>query len=109
MLAALADIDLLVPFAEDTPLGLTTELKPDLLVKGSDYLAEEVAGVAEPDALPARSPLSGSFVQFAHRSGSFGSFRRSGSFRNFSAPGFVRAKHVRASVMLGRPFRQIEG
>ena len=47
VLAALADVDLVVPFAADTPLDLITELKPDLLVKGSDYLAEQVVGAKE--------------------------------------------------------------
>lgn len=44
MLAALRTVDLVVPFAEDTPLDLIGRLKPDVLVKGGDYAPEEVVG-----------------------------------------------------------------
>jgi rfaE bifunctional protein nucleotidyltransferase chain/domain len=44
LLAALAAVDRVVLFAEDTPLELITELEPDILVKGGDYRLEEVAG-----------------------------------------------------------------
>ena len=44
ILAALQFIDLVVFFNEDTPLNLITELIPDVLVKGSDYLAENIVG-----------------------------------------------------------------
>jgi len=44
MLAALRSVDLVVPFSEDTPLNLITALKPDILVKGGDYLADAIVG-----------------------------------------------------------------
>lgn len=44
MLAALKCVDWVVPFAEDTPLRLISEVLPDLLVKGGDYRPEQVAG-----------------------------------------------------------------
>jgi D-beta-D-heptose 7-phosphate kinase/D-beta-D-heptose 1-phosphate adenosyltransferase len=44
VLASLASVDLVVLFAEDTPLHLIGELKPDLLVKGADYRLDEVVG-----------------------------------------------------------------
>jgi D-glycero-beta-D-manno-heptose 1-phosphate adenylyltransferase len=44
VLAAFQFIDLVVFFNEDTPLTLISELKPDILVKGSDYLAENIVG-----------------------------------------------------------------
>ena len=44
MLAALRSVDLVVPFCEDTPLNLITALKPDVLVKGGDYLADDIVG-----------------------------------------------------------------
>lgn len=47
VLSALADVDLVVPFAEDTPLRLITSLQPELLVKGADYLPEQVVGARE--------------------------------------------------------------
>lgn len=42
--ASMQFIDLVVLFDEDTPLALISELLPDVLVKGSDYLAENVVG-----------------------------------------------------------------
>ena len=44
ILASLQFIDLVVFFNEDTPLSLISELLPDVLVKGSDYLAENIVG-----------------------------------------------------------------
>jgi D-beta-D-heptose 7-phosphate kinase/D-beta-D-heptose 1-phosphate adenosyltransferase len=44
VLAALASVDAVVVFGEDTPLGLIEALKPDILVKGADYTIEQVVG-----------------------------------------------------------------
>jgi len=33
-----------VPFSEDTPAALIARLLPDVLVKGGDYQADEIAG-----------------------------------------------------------------
>ena len=44
VLAALAAVDRVVLFGEDTPLTLLTELQPDVLVKGGDYQMSEVVG-----------------------------------------------------------------
>lgn len=44
LLSALAAVDIVVPFHEDTPLDLITRLKPDVLVKGADYTVETVVG-----------------------------------------------------------------
>ncbi len=44
VLAALADVDAVTLFAEDTPLELISVLKPDLLVKGADYAGKTVVG-----------------------------------------------------------------
>ncbi len=44
VLASLEDVSLVVPFAEDTPLNLIENLKPDVLVKGADYTVETVVG-----------------------------------------------------------------
>lgn len=46
VLAALAAVDWVVPFAEDTPERLICRLCPDLLVKGGDYRPEDIAGGA---------------------------------------------------------------
>ena len=44
MLAALAPVDLVIPFDEDTPARLIREIRPHVLVKGGDYSAEDVVG-----------------------------------------------------------------
>jgi len=44
ILAALQFTDMVVIFNENTPLALISELLPDVLVKGSDYLAENIVG-----------------------------------------------------------------
>jgi rfaE bifunctional protein nucleotidyltransferase chain/domain len=47
VLAALAAVDLVVPFDDDTPRDLIVASMPDVLVKGGDYTAETTAGAAE--------------------------------------------------------------
>ncbi len=44
IMAALQSVDLVVFFNEDTPYKLISELLPQILVKGSDYLAENIVG-----------------------------------------------------------------
>ena len=44
VLAALACVDRVVLFTEDTPLKLISALKPDVLVKGGDYQLDEIVG-----------------------------------------------------------------
>ncbi len=44
VIAALSCVDLVVPFDEDTPIGLIASAKPDLLVKGGDYALDAVVG-----------------------------------------------------------------
>lgn len=44
LLKALSSVDLVVIFEEDTPLRLIEALRPDILVKGADYLPEQVVG-----------------------------------------------------------------
>ena len=44
VLAALACVDAVTSFGEDTPERLLSRLKPDVLVKGADYRPEQVAG-----------------------------------------------------------------
>jgi bifunctional ADP-heptose synthase (sugar kinase/adenylyltransferase) len=47
VVAALAAVDLVVPFETDTPRELIVACRPDVLVKGGDYSAANVAGAAE--------------------------------------------------------------
>ncbi|TNG93385.1 bifunctional D-glycero-beta-D-manno-heptose-7-phosphate kinase/D-glycero-beta-D-manno-heptose 1-phosphate adenylyltransferase HldE [Pasteurellaceae bacterium USgator11] len=47
VLAGLSSVDWVVEFKEDTPQRLIGEILPDLLVKGGDYKAEEIAGSQE--------------------------------------------------------------
>ena len=43
-MSALKMVDFVVSFDEDTPLNLIQTIKPDVLVKGSDYKESEVVG-----------------------------------------------------------------
>ena len=43
-MASLASVDLVVLFAEDTPVKLIEALRPDVLAKGADYTIDEVVG-----------------------------------------------------------------
>jgi D-beta-D-heptose 7-phosphate kinase / D-beta-D-heptose 1-phosphate adenosyltransferase len=54
VLAALAAVDLVVPFEDDTPRDLIRALLPDVLVKGGDYRAEDVVGRSEVEAAGGR-------------------------------------------------------
>lgn len=65
VLAGLEAIDAVILFGEDTPLNLINAIKPDVLVKGSDYTEDQVVGgrevkswggrVALVDVVPGRS------------------------------------------------------
>ena len=44
IMAGFSFVDLVVLFPQDTPIDLISLLKPDLLVKGGDYKAEEIVG-----------------------------------------------------------------
>lgn len=44
LLAALAAVDCVVLFDEDTPLALIRRLRPEVLVKGADYAREAIVG-----------------------------------------------------------------
>ena len=47
LIAALAAVDCVVLFDEDTPLALIRSLKPDVLVKGADYAPEAIVGAKD--------------------------------------------------------------
>lgn len=47
ILAALSCVTWVTEFSEETPQQLISELLPDILVKGGDYTAEEIAGYTE--------------------------------------------------------------
>ena len=44
VLAALSFTDAVISFDEETPYNLIKNIEPDILVKGSDYKVEEIAG-----------------------------------------------------------------
>src|SRR5579872_6750592 len=44
MMAAIGVVDFVVSFDQDTPQALIEYLRPDVLVKGGDYIAEKIAG-----------------------------------------------------------------
>ena len=47
ILAALQSVDLVIPFDSDTPLDLILTIKPDILVKGGDWVVEKIIGARE--------------------------------------------------------------
>lgn len=47
VLAALAAVDAVIVFSEPTPLALINALKPDVIVKGGDYIEDTVVGAKE--------------------------------------------------------------
>ncbi len=47
LVAALAAVDCVVLFEEDTPLALIQRLRPDVLVKGADYARDAIVGANE--------------------------------------------------------------
>jgi D-beta-D-heptose 7-phosphate kinase/D-beta-D-heptose 1-phosphate adenosyltransferase len=47
VLAALAMVDVVVVFSQDTPLDLILAMRPDVLVKGGDYAEATIVGARE--------------------------------------------------------------
>ena len=47
VLAGIEAVDLVVVFAEDTPLELVRLLQPDVIVKGGDYTEATIVGASE--------------------------------------------------------------
>jgi len=58
VLAALADVELVVIFGEDTPLDLIRSLEPDVLIKGADYTKDSVIGAADVESRGGRVVLA---------------------------------------------------
>lgn len=50
VLAALEVVDAVTVFDEDTPLEVVLEVKPDVIVKGGDYLIDTIVGAREVQA-----------------------------------------------------------
>ena len=50
LLAALACVDCVVLFDDDTPLALIRALRPDVLVKGADYARDQIVGADDVEA-----------------------------------------------------------
>lgn len=76
VLAGLAAVDWVVPFAEDDPARLVERILPDVLAKGGDYRPEDVAGYeavtgagGEVRVLPFREGCSSSGILEAIRAG----------------------------------------
>src|SRR6201996_703076 len=47
VLAGLAPVDLVAPFAEATPIELIKAIRPEVLIKGADYTVQTVVGAEE--------------------------------------------------------------
>jgi D-beta-D-heptose 7-phosphate kinase/D-beta-D-heptose 1-phosphate adenosyltransferase len=58
VLASLGQVDLVVIFAEDTPMEVIRALKPDVLVKGADYTKDKVVGAKEVESWGGRVVLA---------------------------------------------------
>jgi D-beta-D-heptose 7-phosphate kinase/D-beta-D-heptose 1-phosphate adenosyltransferase len=58
VLAGLESVDLVAPFAEDTPLALIEAITPGVLIKGADYRPEDVVGRAHVEAHGGRLVLA---------------------------------------------------
>jgi len=83
VLAALAAVDTVILFAEDTPLGLIEQLHPDVIAKGADYSEEQVVGASEVKSWGGRVVLvplveDRSTTRIIERVGDAGSRRNSG-------------------------------
>jgi D-beta-D-heptose 7-phosphate kinase/D-beta-D-heptose 1-phosphate adenosyltransferase len=64
ILAALEAVDYVTIFKDDTPGRVIDALRPDVLVKGSDYAPDEIVGKAEVEEVGGRVvriPLQGEF------------------------------------------------
>ncbi|MFI5457108.1 MAG: D-glycero-beta-D-manno-heptose 1-phosphate adenylyltransferase [Isosphaerales bacterium] len=57
VVSALGAVDAVTVFDEDTPLELITAIRPNVLVKGGDYRAEQVVGRVEVEAAGGRLVL----------------------------------------------------
>ena len=68
LLAALAAVDFVTVFDEESPRKLIAELLPDILVKGGDYALEEIHGREEVEAAGGRV-LALPFVEGASTTG----------------------------------------
>jgi D-beta-D-heptose 7-phosphate kinase/D-beta-D-heptose 1-phosphate adenosyltransferase len=77
VMASLAPVDLVTLFDEETPLELIRALRPDLLVKGSDYTVSQVVGADLVQSWGGRVLLVG--LQEGHST--------SGTIRRMAAPG----------------------
>lgn len=44
ILSAIRYVDLVIPFDDDTPYDLIAQIKPDVLIKGSDYDIKDIVG-----------------------------------------------------------------
>lgn len=47
VLGALESVDWVIPFSEETPKELISQILPDILVKGGDYTIDQIAGAKE--------------------------------------------------------------
>jgi rfaE bifunctional protein nucleotidyltransferase chain/domain len=54
VLGALAFVDYIILFSEETPLKLISTLKPDILIKGGDYRKEDIVGYREVSSMGGR-------------------------------------------------------
>lgn len=58
VIGSLGHVDLVVIYAEDTPMETLKALKPDVLVKGADYTKDKVVGAKEVEGWGGRVVLA---------------------------------------------------
>ncbi|MEQ8735318.1 MAG: D-glycero-beta-D-manno-heptose-7-phosphate kinase [Rhodospirillaceae bacterium] len=54
VLASMENVDLVVVFGEDTPLGLIQAIRPDVLIKGADYVKQDIVGAKDVESYGGR-------------------------------------------------------
>lgn len=54
VLASMENVDLVVVFGEDTPLDLIKAIRPDVLIKGADYVKQDIVGAKDVESYGGR-------------------------------------------------------
>ncbi|HEX9730077.1 MAG TPA: D-glycero-beta-D-manno-heptose 1-phosphate adenylyltransferase [Gemmatimonadales bacterium] len=83
ILAALAFVDAVIIFDEDTPLAIINRLRPDVITKGQDYAEDDVIGGAEAKSWGGRVAL----IPLLHGRSTTGILQRARADRSIESAG----------------------
>ncbi len=97
LVAALASVDAVTWFDEDTPARLVETCRPDVLAKGGDWPVERIVGAAQ---VLARGGTVHS-IPFEHQRSSTALLERAGAIATSAARGTRRPASARASTARG--------